>query len=126
MTHKYTTVCYCGCYINGKGCSEMCKCKNCHNAFGHSQKVVASVPPPKKRPKHAWQQHTPSSAEFAYQAGEDISHGPRTSLEFFPWSSPYVTVYNKEFRPQQTTLLSYTRQCRLLSQQQNSHYPCEI
>ena len=80
---KYTSVCYCPCYNGGKGCSDLCRCRNCHNSLGQSKQVEQSAPPAKKRPRHAWQKDIPSSEEFAIQSGEKITHGTRSTMEFF-------------------------------------------
>lgn len=80
---KYTSVCYCPCYNDGNGCSDICKCKNCHNSLGTSKQVQPSAPPAKKRPRHSWQCKIPSSEEFAVQNEEIISCGTRSTLEFF-------------------------------------------
>ena len=72
-TRKYTTVCFCPCYNDKKGCSDHCKCKSCENP--HGKRGLIESPLKKKRRRHEWQIATQRSSTFALKEGETLNFG---------------------------------------------------
>lgn len=86
ITFKYTSVCRCPCAKNKISCTEICKCKNCHNNHGHRPSQFDVHAPKRKRYKHDWQNDIfkpVTSIKFINSKEEVVSTGPLTKIEFF-------------------------------------------
>ena len=77
---KYTTTIRCTCLRNGKPCTMLCWCRDCGNEHGKRPKPST---PARKRRKYMHQIDIPKSVQFGINAGEQMSTGKRTILEFF-------------------------------------------
>lgn len=87
-----------------------------------SQDKAALVPLPKKRPWHSWQQHIPSSARFALDAGEDISLGPRTSLEVFALEQALAHCVKQAIPPTCNNIaMIYNAMCEVIFETQSKY-----
>ena len=78
---KYTTVVRCPCLKQKKPCTLQCSCRNCHNE--HGQRLATTKSPMRKRKKHKWQVHIPTSMKYGIQMGEKNSPGNRSMFELF-------------------------------------------
>lgn len=85
VASKYTTTNRCTCLKNSKQCTHKCRCKNCCNAFGKRPNLEVDGTPCCQRQKHVQQINVPKSFLFgcSASAGEDMTTGKRTVLEFF-------------------------------------------
>ena len=80
---KYTTVIRCPCYKSERACTKLCTCKKCANPYGAHERVLGPTKSSRKRQRHMWQVSMPKSSIFALDAGEKVTAGPRSILEFF-------------------------------------------
>lgn len=83
VASKYTTVLLCKCCKEEKACTNACRCKTCKNPFGKKPLMEMSIQMSRKRPRHQWQRNIPKSVNFAIDAGEHVTSGSRSMLDFF-------------------------------------------
>ena len=83
VVSKYTTAIRCTCLKSGKSCSSQCRCTNCGNPNGKQPSTECELGPKRKRRKYRQQITIPKSVKFGMDAGEQMSEGSRTVLEYF-------------------------------------------
>ena len=84
----------CVCLKSGKGCTALCRCKNCENPNGVRKSKVQNEKRGRKRRAHPYQMAIPASKEFASDRGENVPEGRWSEFEAIALNE--ITLQNSD------------------------------